>query len=175
MFKPISSNVKLIGGGVLLLIVVALLGYGFYRVYNAGVNTAKVSISKYEKDIETLRRKLNEKDARTKERIITEYHEKVIYRTKVQVVNRDIITRIVPEQFNLSNGWVYAHDQASKGELIDESKAANATPSETSDKEALLVVTENYDGYNRTADQLEALQKYLKETQKNAEDVNNSK
>lgn len=162
-FNPISSQAKLIGGGVIILILVSLLAYGFYRAYHAGVDQANTKISEYEKKISELNTKLLQKEIIVRERVITDYHTKTIVRTQIEYKNRDIIHTVVPIQFNLSKGWIYAHDQSAKGALIDPILAADPAPSTTSDKEALETVSENYNKSHRTADQLQALQTYIRE------------
>jgi vacuolar-type H+-ATPase subunit I/STV1 len=129
----------------------------------SGVNEGNKNIAEYQTKIETLNRQLREKEIAVRERVINNYHTRTIERVKVEYVNRDVIRTVVPEQFKLSKGWVHAHDQAAKGEVIDPALAADPKPSDTTDRAALAVVSDNYNLANRNADRLEALQTYLKE------------
>ena len=162
-FNPISLKAKLIGGGVIALIVAGLLAFAALRIYNAGVGQANLKIAQYEQKVSDLNAQLKEKQIQVTERVIKEYHTKEIVRTQIEYQNRDIIKNVVPEQYKLSYGWIYAHDQSALGEPINSELASNANPSPISDRAALNVVTDNYNDSNRTADQLEALQKYIRE------------
>lgn len=161
--SPIPSRTKLIGGGVILLILAVLFAIIVYKAYDAGVSKADTEISQYQKKIEELNRKQREKEIIVRERIITQYHTREIVRTKVEYKNRDVIRTVVPEQFKLSKGWIYAHDQSATGQEIDPALASDPTPSEVSDNVALLTITDNYNIANRNADRLEALQNYIRE------------
>jgi hypothetical protein len=153
----------LIGGGVLVLIVAGLLAFAAIRIYNAGIGQANLKIAQYEQKVTDLNLQLKNKEIQVRERVITEYHTKEIIRTQVEYKNRDIIKTVVPEQFKLSYGWIYAHDQSALGLEINPALASNPAPSNVSDRAALNVVAENYNLSNRTADQLEALQSYIRQ------------
>lgn len=161
--NPISLKAKLIGGGVLVLIVAGLLAFAALRIYNAGIGQANLKIAQYEQQLAQLNANLKNKEIQVRERVITEYHTKQIVRTVVETKNRDIVKTVVPEQFNLSKGWIYAHDQSALGIEIDPKLASNPDPSGITDRVALSAVTENYNKSNRTADKLEALQKYIRD------------
>jgi hypothetical protein len=161
--NPISMKTKLIGGGLLALLVAGLLAFAFLRVYNAGVSQANHKVTQYEQKIDKLNTELAKKEVIVRERIFNHYYTKQIVRTKVEYKNRDVIRTVVPEQFKLSEGWIHAHDQSAKGEEIDPILAANSAPSEVSDRSALIAVTDNYNIANRNADQMEALQKYIRD------------
>src|SRR5690242_5337535 len=97
--NPISLKAKIIGGGVLILIVAGLLAFAGLRLYNAGVNKGNFNIAKYEQKIADLNAELAKKEILVRERVITEYHTKEIVRTQVEYKNRDIIKTVVPEQY----------------------------------------------------------------------------
>ena len=154
---------KIIGA---LAAIAALLGaciYIYQQGKNHGIDIANANIARYEQQVSDLNAELAKKEILVRERVITEYHTKEIVRTQVEYKNRDIIKTIVPEQFNLSKGWIYAHNQSALGLNIDQILAADPHPSGISDRTALLTVTENYNLSNGTADRLEALQKYIRE------------
>lgn len=157
------SWVKIIG---FLAAIAALIGgciYLYISGKNAGIGIANERISAYETKIQDLNTKLAQKEIIVRERVITEYHTKEIIRTQVEYKNRDIIKTVVPEQYKLSQGWVYAHDQAAQGLNIDPSLASNPAPSNITDRNALNVVANNYNLKNRNDDRLEALQKYIRD------------
>jgi hypothetical protein len=154
---------KLAGIGAVIAALVFAAVYLYGQGKSAGINQGNKNIAEYERKIQELNTRNREKEIIVRERVINNYHTKTIERVKIEYVNRDVIRTVVPEQFKLSKGWVHAHDQAAKGELIDPVLAADPKPSDTSDRAALAVVSDNYNLANRNADRLEALQTYLKE------------
>jgi hypothetical protein len=161
MFSSIWA--KIIALMVALAAVIGACVYIYHQGKSAGIDIANTKIARYEKKIEDLNIELAKKEIIVREKVITEYHTREIVRTQVEYKNRDIIHTVVPEQYRLSKGWVYAHDQSALGLEINPSLAADPTPSNISDRNALNTVTENYNNTNRMADQLEALEKYIRD------------
>lgn len=161
--NPVSMKAKLIGAGIGLLLLVAGLIFIYQQGKNHGISKGNEVILDYQNKVKDLNAELLKKEILVRERVITNYHTREIVRTKIEYVNRDIIRNVVPEQFKLSKGWIYAHDQSALGKTIDPVLAADSNPSNTSDRAALSAVAENYNLANRTADQLEALQTYIRD------------
>lgn len=161
--NPISLKAKLIGGGMFMLLVAGLLAYAGLVLYNSGKKQANHKITEYEQKIDRLNSELARKEIVVRERVITNYHTKEIIRTKTEYKNNDIIRNLVPEQFNLSEGWIHSHNQLVEGKEISPTLASNTKASKTSDKEALEVIATNYNIANKNTDQLETLQNYLRE------------
>lgn len=154
-------------GGLMLLIILAIGASAIYYVaYNKGENKADVEITDYQRKIQELNNRELQKEIQVRDRVIKEYHTKEIIRTRVQVVNQGVIRDRVPEQYRLSRGWVYAHDQSAQGKVIDPSRASNPTPSETSDKGALQVIDVNYDIARANKAKLDSIQRFLRETKR---------
>lgn len=155
---------KLLGGVAIL----AALAFAIYTVYNAGYDRgSQISdniISNYEQRLDELNRKILEKDVEVRERVITNYVTRVIERERVRVVNQGVIATRVPEQHNLSQGWIHAHDQSALGKPIDPTVASDTTPSVISDREALLIIDQNYDIARANKDKLDALQQFIRDT-----------
>jgi hypothetical protein len=149
------------------LVAIGILIGGCIYLYNsgknAGIGIANDRISAYEEKVQSLNAQLAQKEIIVRERVINNYHTRTIVRTKVEYKNQEVIRTVVPEQYKLSKGWVYAHDQSALGKEIDPALAANPDPSNVSDRTALVTIDENNNRANRVADRLEALQQYIRE------------
>lgn len=98
------------------------------------------------------------------------------YVTKVQIVKEkgDVIIKEVPKyitkaddaQCVIPNGFVLLHDSASKNEVPDSTRGVNAGASDVKLSEVATTVTENYTTYHKVAEQLKALQEWVKEQQR---------
>ena len=79
----------------------------------------------------------------------------------------------VPEQYELSNGWIHAHNAAASPKInLDLSLASDGTSSSVKDNQALQTVVENYSICLQNAQQLSSLQKYLLEVNKKIDEEN---
>lgn len=157
------SSIKwwLIGGTA----AIALLSVGSIAVYSKGYSAGEAVsaqvISTYETKIRDLSADLAKKQNTVTRDVVTKYVDKVIYRDRIVYKNRDVVITSVPEQYTLSRGWVYAHNQSALGLPIDPALAADATPSETTDKEALSTIDKNNAEAIANADRLDALQEWV--------------
>jgi hypothetical protein len=139
--------------------------------YNRGLNKSEVVISQFQTKVAKLNADLIIARNTVTERVVTEYLTNTIERERIVYRNRDVIITQVPEQFILSQGWVYAHDQSAKSEEIDPDIARNAFPSGTADVEALAVVSANYAICAANLAQLTALQQWTREIQEASYEV----
>lgn len=98
------------------------------------------------------------------------------YVTKVQVVKEkgDAIIKEVPiyvtkdadSKCVIPNGFVLLHDSASRNEVPDSTRGVDAGASEVKLSGVATTVTENYTTYHKVAEQLKALQEWVKEQQR---------
>ena len=113
-----------------------------------------------------------------KETASAEASTKVVtkYVTKVEIVKEkgDAIIKEVPKyitknddaQCVIPNGFVLLHDSASRNEIPDATRGVDAGASEVKLSGVATTVTENYTTYHKVAEQLKALQDWVKEQQK---------
>jgi hypothetical protein len=116
--------------------------------------------------------KLNAEIANIKERVITKYVDRVKIVKEKEYVYRDQAATVVPDRTELSNGWVYLHDAAASGTDAESTRSADATPSGVASNQALAVVAENYATCHANAEQLTALQEYVREVEKVVTEAN---
>lgn len=167
-----SAKWWLIGGAVAITVAAIGVGVIYNKGYDSGLAVSQTKIAQYEVRVRELNNKLLDADSKVTTEVVTEYLDRYINRDRIVYVNRDIIVDRVPEQYQLSAGWVYAHDQAAQSLQIDAQTASNPTPSEVSDTEALTVVADNYGQCNAVADQLIALQEWNKQIAQTRIDLN---
>lgn len=157
---------KLIGLGVVILILAIGAAAIYYVAYNKGENISKVEIEKFQRDVAELNARNLERERVVTERVIERYHTTTIQRQPIIYNNREIIRTRVPEGGNITRGAAYAHDQSARGEAIDAQKAADARPSNTNERELITVVNENYDISRANADRQNALIDWTLQQQK---------
>lgn len=136
-FKALSIGSKIGIAISTLLLFASIIGSTYFVAYNKGLNVSKLEISKYENKVLELNNKLTTAQAKVDVRVVTEYKDRVNVIDRIVYVNRNVIKTVVPEQFNLSRGWVYAYNQSVQGLEIDPVLASDATPSTTSEMIAL--------------------------------------
>ena len=155
-----------------VLFVGILFGGGFWTGHTWASNHYKVIISTMEEEAATLRAekaelqvKLTPEIANVKEKIVTKYVDRVKVITKKEYVYREQATNNVPDRVELSNGWVSLHDSAARNTDADSTASSDGTGSGVAANQALAVVTENYAICHANAEQLNALQEYVREVQ----------
>jgi hypothetical protein len=169
-----SLKTKIIAGIGSMLLVLGIVTGAWIIGYNKGANISKVEISKYEKDLAVLSRKLAEKQTEIDVQVVTKFKDRVQFVDKIVYKNVEIIRNSVVEQFILSKGWVYAYNQSVLGLPIDAEKAANAEPSTTSELEALAATIVPNNGICLTnKEKLDALQQWIIETEKANANISN--
>lgn len=154
---------KLLGGGIAALL---LVGGVFYMGNSYGSTKKqgewdKAQITELNSELEE-QKKINdslmqfrtETDA-MKEDISERVIEKTRTITEVQYRNNDVIKEVFRDTPFLSNGWVYSHDQLSKGEPIDPLFASDRSPSEFTEEDSLNTIGENYANARTTIEQKE--------------------
>jgi hypothetical protein len=170
-FKALSIGTKIgIAIGVLSLLLAAV-GSSYVIGYNKGVNIAAVQIEKFKTSVERINANLAKVQTKTDVKIVTEYKDRIQYVDRVTTRTRTIVERSVPEQYKLSNGWIYAYNESVAGNEPDATKAADANASNVSDRSALLTISKNNGICISNEAQLTSLQNWIRETNKNKEEV----
>ncbi len=141
--KAASWGVKLALLGGVLAFLLAVGGGLYYVGYTKGANVSKVEISKYEKKVSDLNTKLKTATGKVDIREVTVYKDKLIYQDRVVTKNHEVIKYQVPEQFKVSQGWIYAYNQSIAGLPIDPEKAKDDRASWASDRSVLGFVADN--------------------------------
>jgi hypothetical protein len=144
----------------LLLIVASVFFYG----YKKGSDQAEVEIAKYESKLNDLAIKLEREQANVKEKIVTEFVDKIQVVKEKEYVFLNQASNNVPSQYNLSNGWVYLHDQAATSGIPEATRSSDATASDVRDNQALATVVANYSRCLQNAQQLISLQDWVIKT-----------
>lgn len=174
--KLAQYKAQLIMAGAAIAVLAIAFGATYHIAYNKGLNVSKVEIQRYEGAVAILAKRLAEKQTTVTTRIQTEYLDRVVYRERIIYRNEGTIITQVPEQYTLSRGWVYAHDQSASNALIDPVLAADANPSHTTDKVALQLIADNYGNVCRAnTDQLISLQSWVRQQEAANEEVNSDR
>jgi hypothetical protein len=163
--------------GAAILAVLAGLVFAVHQIgYQKGHNESKVAIAKYEAGVQKLRADLAVERGKVDTKVVTEYLTKRETETVVEYRNRDVIRNaVVSRPENLSKGWVYAHNQATKGQIVEFDLAKIGTPSIVRDVDALDIIQQNYAIARRNKAKLDGLQSWVRETGKAYEQVNRNR
>jgi len=105
--------------------------------------TTKI-VTKYVKQIQTVK----------------ETGDVIIKQIPIYITKNDDSMCVIP------NGFVLLHDSASRNEVPDSTRGTNAGTSDVKISEIAGTVTENYTTYYQLAEQLKALQDWIKEQQR---------
>ena len=157
--------------GATVLLIVSLLGGTYWYGYDKAANKYKTQIEQMVQDKKLLQSQLDAEIANIKVEIVTEYVDRVQVVKEKEYVYRDkIIT--VPSKCELSTGWVLLHDASATGGNADSTGVTDGNPSGVKDTEALGTVIENYSICQQNAEQLIALQRFVREAQAAVEEAN---
>jgi len=104
---------------------------------------------------------LEKKNAEISGKVVTEYVDRTNIIKEKEYVYRDIATKVVPAQHDLSNGWVFAHDASATSSDADPTRSSDASPSGIKDNEALLTIFNNYSRCMQNSQQLVSLQQWI--------------
>ena len=147
---------KLMAAGA-LLIGVFIFGYMKGSAY-AEAEPARFSAEKSAQVAE-----LEKKNTEISNKVVTEFVDRTNTIREKEYVYRDIATKAVPAQHDMSNGWVYAHDASATSGDADPARASDASPSGIKDNEALLTIFNNYSRCLQNSQQLIGLQQWIVE------------
>lgn len=157
--KPYSSLIKTIST---ILMVCGVYFYGGYAVEMEWRDRA----AKLQAEID----KKDAVSAQVTEKIVTQYVNKVkIIKEKGDVVIKEVpkyITEKSDSECTIPNSYIVLHDSASKNEIPDPSRGIDGNPSGLKLSTTLETVVGNYILYYETAEQLKALQNWVREQEK---------
>jgi len=120
-----------------ILAVVLVVGGAFAAGYKKGTDAGEVMVQQAANEAEQLKIELEKEQANIKERVVTEYVDKIKVVTQKETIYRDAAEKQVPGKFNLTNGWVYLHDTSVKGEELNPEMTTDDTDSVVKDNQAL--------------------------------------
>ena len=140
--------------------------------YVKGNAKAEAEIAKYAAKAAALANQVKDKEIQIKEVIVTEYVDKIQKVKEKEYVYIKQAETVVPSQYILSNGWVYLHDTSAQGGIADSTRAADASPSDIKDNQALGTIVENYGICQQNAQQLASLQEYISKVKEAVEKSN---
>jgi hypothetical protein len=156
-----------------ILAVVLIVGGAFAAGYQKGMAGADAEINKFANENEALSLALKKEQAMIREVVKVEYVDRI---TKIKEKETKIIEaaqQAVPGQYDLSNGWVHAHNAAASPVIdLDMNAAADGSSSFVKDNVALQTVVQNYSICLQNAQQLTSLQKYIIEVNKKIDEEN---
>lgn len=172
--KLAMHKAKLITGAAVLAALVIAIGASYHMGYTKGEAQADFQIASYKADVQKLRADLLSAQGTVTERIVTEYVPQVIERTRIVTRNQEVIKEVVPAQWTLSKGWIYAYNQTVLGEPIDPDLAMNEEPSGIYDSTALDVIGQNNAIANENIAQQTALQQWIREQEEVANNASSN-
>ena len=155
-----------------ILIIAVALGFSFWVGYDYGTKKSEVILADFKANAEKKIADLQKANSEAAIKEVIKYRDRVETVEKIKYVYRDVIKN-VPSKGNLSNGWVYTHDQLAKGNPNpDESRVQDPTESNTSDVAALEVVGQNYNSCDIDRARLASLQNLIREYQEQVKKEN---
>ena len=154
MFSMIPLPYKLLAGA-------ALIAGVFVFGYMKGSAYAEAKLAKFSATANKQITDLEKKNTDISNKVVTKYIDRTNIIREKEYVYRDLATKSVPAQHNMSNGWVYAHDISAISGDADPARASDASPSGIKDNEALITIFSNYSRCEQNAEQLIALQKWI--------------
>jgi len=156
-----------------ILAVVLIIGGAFAAGYKKGVDKGEVMIQKAANEAEELAIALKKEQAMIREVVKVEYVDKITTIKEKETKIVEAAAEKVPGQYDLSNGWIHAHNAAASPKIdLDMNLAADGNSSFVKDNVALQTVAQNYSICLQNAQQLTSLQKYLIEVNKKIDEEN---
>jgi hypothetical protein len=156
------------------ILLFALIISGTFAVgYKRGIAQGEIEIQRAANEAEQLSIALKKEQEMIREVVRVEYVDRVttIKEKETQIVQA--AAENVPGQYDMSNGWIHAHNAGASPNIdLDLNLAADATSSFVKDNIALQTVVENYSICLQNAQQLTSLQKYLIEVNRKIDEEN---
>ena len=153
----IPFGFKIFSYGVIVSLSVA---YGYAK----GSEKSAVKVYELVNKNQELQIALEKEQQNIKERVVTEYVDKVRTVKEKEYVYLDQANNNVPNQHDVSNGWVYLHDISSQALSAESSRSTDEASSGVKDNIALGTIASNYSVCYQNSEQLRALQKWLRDT-----------
>jgi hypothetical protein len=154
MFGMIPLPYKLMAAAALILGV-------FVFGYMKGSAYAEAELARFSAEKSAQVAELEKKNTEISNKVVTEFVDRTNTIREKEYVYRDIATKTVPSQHDMSNGWVYAHDASATSGDADPARASDASPSGIKDNEALLTIFGNYSRCMQNSQQLISLQQWI--------------
>jgi len=166
-FKLLTWKAKAGVFAAILAILLVLGGTISYVSYQKGLNVSRVEIGKYESNVNRILAAAQKIQRQVDVRVVTQYKDRVNTIDRIVYKTRTVVETTVPEQFNLSRGWIYAYNQSVQGLELDPAKASDKTASTVSEMRALAATIVPNNGIcliNKA--QLDSLQTWVRDTEK---------
>jgi hypothetical protein len=157
MFGMIPFPVKLLA---IIFIVVGAAGWGYMK----GSAQSELELANYKASAEKQIADLTAENLRISDNVVTEYVDRTDVIREKEVIYRQAAGGL-GAQHDLSNGWIHLHDAAARLANPDMQLASDKSPSGVMDNTALAVVMSNYAVCKQNAEQLTALQKWVRDSQ----------
>lgn len=155
---------------VLTILFALLFAFGIFMVHGKVTDEQwQERIRKQQEEIVTLQAK--SKEITTE--VVVKYIDRIKYvEGKQRVITKEIpkyITKEVDANCSITNGFVWLHDSASQNNLSNAPRNPDEVSSTVKLSTVINTVTENYGTYHQVAEQLKALQDWIKQQK----DLNN--
>jgi hypothetical protein len=151
----------------LQVVSIAILVFGVYM--EGGIATQE----KWEAKVAEVKLEMAQKEtasAETTVKVVTKYVNKVqIVKEKGNDIIKQVpvyITKDADTKCDVPTGFVVLHDSASRNEVPDATRKADATTSPVKISGVAETVVDNYTTYHEVAEQLRSLQDWVREQQK---------
>jgi hypothetical protein len=154
--------------GAVAFLVAASFGGGYLK----GSAHGDLEIARASSEAQARIAELQTHQTDTNTQVITKYVDRIRTITVESNRNAQYIASLPSSSSKLSNGWVYLHDLGTTGGNAEASRATDVASSTISNSDALRTVTDNYNICRQNAEQLTALQQWIRDTQKNVEESN---
>ena len=148
----------------ILVGIAALLSGAYFKGYDKAEDKYLAEIAEFNAQKIILEARLQTALSEVKVEVVTEYVDRVKVVKEKEYVYRDKIVT-VPSKCELSDGWVRLHDASARGSDAGTTDFSNEAPSGIRDTEALGTVVENYSICHQNAEQLKALQEWVRSAQ----------
>lgn len=168
---PSESDRFLIGAVVGLAALISAFLYGL----SLGKSKSEEAIAKLTAEKAQQQAEYESKISEAKNTIVTQYIDKWHTIKEIKYVNVERAKNVVPSQYKLSNGWVSTHDSAARATEVDDTAAADSTPSGVRDNQALVTVINNYAKYHSCQAQVNSLLDLIEKHNKTIDDINRRK
>lgn len=162
MFSMIPLPYKLLAIGA---IVIGVFFYGYMK----GSAYAEAELARFAQKHAEQVAELERKNQEISNNVQVEYVDRVQTIREKEYVYRDLAQTAVPNQFNMSNGWVYTHDISASASDADPTRVADESPSGVTDTSALIGIIGNYSRCQQNAQQLASLQRWIRDNQEAVE------
>ena len=168
-FLPALGFLKVIPKSVwkylaIVIAIAAILAGAYFKGYDKAEDKYLAEIAAFDAQKLILEARLQAALSEVKVEVVTEYVDRVKVVKEKEYVYRDKIVT-VPSKCELSDGWVRLHDASARSSDAGTTDFTDETPSGIRDTEALDGVVRNYSICHQNAEQLEALQKWVRSAQ----------